>query len=176
MRTPLLLTRPARQQRGAALVELALVASAFLLLLVTVLEVGRIMFVYNSLQEVARRAAREATLHWVTSTDQATVKSLALFGGTALPGGPEITSASITIEYLKANGDTVTSFPSDASDNLSACSDATRTDNCVYSVRVSITNARYTPLLSLFGSSVAYFTLPSTSVTMHAESMGFDPS
>ena len=97
---------------------------------------------------------------------------MALFGGTALPAGAEITSSSINIEYLAADGSAVTAFPSDPGDNLSACGDAARTASCIYSVRVSINTVNYIPMLSLF--SFLNLTLPSSSVTMHAESMGFE--
>ncbi len=63
-------------------------------------------------------------------------------------------------------------FPSDPSDNLSACGDATRTASCIYSVRVSINPINYSPMLSLF--SILNIAMPGSSVTMHAESMGFE--
>ena len=170
MTTPAHPPRP-RRQRGAALIEFALVSLLFLTMLFSIVEFARLMYVYNSLQEITRRAAREATVRWKSDADQATVKSLALFNGSTLPAGAEITSASITIEYLKANGTPVTSFPADAGDNLSACGDATRTDNCIYSVRVSIGSVKYSPMVSLF--SFLNLTVPTSSVTMHAESMGF---
>jgi hypothetical protein len=163
-------TRP--RAAGVATVEFAIVSLVFFTLLFSILEFGRLLYVYNSLQEVTRRAAREATVRWIN--DQATVKSLALFGGTSLPGGAEITSASIKIEYLQAGGGLVTTFPSDPGDNLSACGDATRTANCIYSVRVSIDNIKYSPMISLF--SFLNLTMPTSSVTMHAESMGFETS
>jgi hypothetical protein len=160
--------RPVRP-RGLATVEFALVALLFFTLLYGIVEFARLLYVYNTLQEVTRRAAREATVRWIDQ--ESTVKQLALFGGSSLPAGGEITSASIVIEYLKADGSAVSTFPSDAGDNLSACGDATRTDYCIDSVRVSIANVRYTPMLSLF--SFLNLTLPTSSVTMHAESMGF---
>ncbi len=157
---------------GVATVEFAIVAMVFLTLLFGILEIGRLMYVYNSLQEVTRRAAREATVRWID--DQAEVKTLALFGGTALPGGAEITSASIKIEYLDATGAIVSTFPADPADNLSACGDATRVANCIYSVRVSIDNIQYSPMITLF--SFLNVTMPTSTVTMHAESMGFESS
>lgn len=162
-------SRRPRRQPGLATVEFAMVSLLFFTLLYGIVEFARLLYVYNSLQEVTRRAAREATVRWIDQ--ESTVKQLALFGGTSLPAGGEITSASIVIEYLKADGTVVTSFASDAGDNLSACGDATRTDNCIDSVKVSIANVQYTPMLTLF--SFLNLTLPTSSVTMHAESMGF---
>jgi hypothetical protein len=166
MKAPL---RP-HHTRGVAVVEFAIVSLVFFTMLFAILEFARVMYVYNTLQEVTRRAAREMTVRWIT--EEAAVKQLALFGGTALPGGAEITDASIVIEYLNAAGNVVTLRPTDASDNLSACGDALRVDSCIYSVRVSIGNVNYTPMISLF--SFLNISLPSSSVTMHAESMGFE--
>jgi Flp pilus assembly protein TadG len=168
MKTRLPLSR--RRARGVIIVEFALVCMIFFTLLFAALEFARLLYVYNSLQEVTRRAAREMTVRWIN--DEATVKQLALFGAAALPAGREITASSINIEYLAADGTVVTNFPSDPGDNLSACGDAARTASCIYSVRVSINSIRYSPMISLF--SFLNLSLPSSSVTMHAESMGFD--
>lgn len=159
-----------RRQRGAAIVEFAMISLIFFTLLFGALELARMMYIYNTLQEVTRRAAREMTVRWITQ--EATVKNLALFGSATLPGGDTIDSSSIKIEYLAADGNTVTVFPSDPSDNLSACGDATRTASCIYSVRVSINPISYSPMLSLF--SFLNIAMPGSSVTMHAESMGFE--
>jgi Flp pilus assembly protein TadG len=161
-----------RRGAGVATVEFAIVAMVFLTLLFGILEIGRLMYVYNSLQEVTRRAAREATVRWID--DQAEVRTLALFGGAALPGGAEITSASIKIEYLDATGAIVSTYPANPGDNLSACGDATRVANCIFSVRVSIDNIKYSPMITLF--SFLNVTMPTSTVTMHAESMGFESS
>ncbi|MFT5532868.1 MAG: hypothetical protein ACI8WM_002076 [Burkholderiaceae bacterium] len=158
------------KQHGVATVEFALIAIIFFTMLFAILEFGRMMYVFNSTQEVTRRGAREAVVRWIDQMDA--VKTLALFGGTSLPAGAELAASNIKIEYLKKNGSVVTSFPVDPSDNLSACGDITRADNCIFSVRVSIVNLTYKPMVSLFNFlSIA---LPSSSSTMHAESMGFE--
>lgn len=167
MKTP---SVPRRRARGIAIVEFALVCMIFFTLVFGALEFARLMFVLNSVQEVTRRAAREMTVRWID--DEATVRTMALFGAAALPAGAEVTAASINIEYLAANGNVVTVFPTSPGDNLSACGDALRTASCIYSVRVSINNIQYVPMVALF--SAMNWTLPSSSVTMHAESMGFE--
>lgn len=159
-----------RRPRGVATVEFALVSMIFFTLLFGALEFARLLYVYNTLQEVTRRAAREMTVRWVDQ--EAAVKTLALFGGAALPAGAEVTAASIHIDYLAADGGVVTVLPANPGDNLSACGDAGRQASCIYSVRVSIDPVNYAPMLSLFG--FLNLTLPSSSVTMHAESMGFE--
>ena len=161
-------TRAGRQQ-GAAAVEFALVALLFFTLLFAILEFGRLLYLYNTVQEVSRRAAREAVVRWIDQTDA--VKTLALFGGTALTAAPEVTAANITIRYLNKSGAEVTLPPLDPGDNLSACGDITRTASCIDSVRVSIDNVSYTPMVSLFG--FLNIALPASVVVMHAESLGF---
>lgn len=167
MTAPLRLRRA--RQRGVAAVEFALVSLLFFTVLFGILEFGRMLYVYNTLQEVTRRAAREAVVRWI---DQgSTIRTLALFGAATLPGAPEIGAANIRIEYLKKDGGVVDSPPLDPGDNLSACGDATRTANCIDSVRVSVNNVVYTPAVGLF--SMFSVALPASSVTMHAESLGF---
>lgn len=163
-----------RRARGIATVEFAMVSVIFFLLIFAAFEFARMLYVFNTLQEVTRRAAREMTVRWID--DEAAAKNLALFGGAALPGGAEVTASNIVIEYLAADGSAVTSFPSSPGDNLSACGDAARVASCIYSVRVSISNVSYVPMTSLFNflNMTIDLTLPSSSVTMHAESMGFE--
>jgi Flp pilus assembly protein TadG len=159
------------QQRGATAVEFSLVAMIFLTLVLGALEFARVLYIHNTLQEVTRRAAREMTVRWVD--EEATAKSLALFGAASLPAGAEITAASIVIEYLNASGAAVGTLPSDPGDNLSACGDAARTANCIYAVRVSIApGINYSPMITLF--NFLNLQLPTSSVVMHAESMGFE--
>ncbi len=56
-------TATLRHQRGATLVEYALVVPIFLLLVVGILEFGRIIFTYNTLANVAREGARYGITH-----------------------------------------------------------------------------------------------------------------
>lgn len=162
-------TRPLKKQHGAAVVEFAIISLLFFTILFGIFEFGRLLYVYNTMQEVTRRAAREAVVRWITDTQA--IKTYALFGGTSLPAGAEVTAANINIEYIDKNGNPVTLLPEDPGDNLSACGDISRTASCIFSVRVSINNARYSPMVSLF--QFLTVPLPRSTVTMHAESLGF---
>ncbi len=159
--------RTPRQQHGAAAVEFALIAIVFFTLLLGIIEFGRLFYVYNSVQEVTRHAAREAVVRWVDEAD--TAKSLALFGGASLPAGGEITAAKINIEYLTAIGGAPAPFPASAGDNISAC--LSGPDGCIALVRVSITGASYAPMVGLF--PFLSVPIPDSTVTMPAESLGF---
>lgn len=158
------------RQQGAAAVEFAIVCLLFFTILFAILEFGRMLYVYNTMQEVTRRAARAAVVRWVDQT--ATIKSIALFGSGSIPAGTEVTAANITIEYLNKAGTTASPQPTDPGDNLSACGDITRTAECIYSVRVSIIGVTYSPMVSLF--SFLGIALPPSVVVMHAESLGFE--
>jgi hypothetical protein len=128
------------------------------------------MYLYNTMEEVTRRGAREATIRWVDKTS--TIKNLALFGGSSVPAAPEITSSNLYIRYLNAAGNEVTTLPLDPGDNMSACNDVTRTNECIRSVSVSLENVTYAPMVSLF--SFLSIAMPTTTVVMYAESLGFN--
>lgn len=171
---------PNRKQRGVATVEFALVALLFFTLLLAIIEICRMLFIFNTMQEMTRRGAREAVVRWISTADQNTIKTIAVFGdttiafnpNTSMPASPDVTATNITITYLQKDGVTeVTAFPADPGDNLSACGDSTRVANCIYSVRVSITGATFTPMIGLF--NFLTMPLPTSEVTMHAESLGF---
>ncbi len=161
-----------QKQRGVAAVEFALVAMLFFTILLAIIEIGRMLFIFNTMQEMTRRGAREAVVRWVDATSQADIKSIAVFNGTSMPANPYLTTANITLTYLQKDGvSEVTAFPADPGDNLSACGDSTRVANCIYNVRVSITGATFTPMMGLF--DFLTMPMPTSEVTMHAESLGF---
>jgi hypothetical protein len=161
---------PSNRQHGAAAVEFAIVCLLFFTILFAILEFGRMLYVYNTMQEVTRRGARAAVVRWIDQSD--TIKSIALFGGTAIPAGAEVRAVNISIEYLNKTGAPASPLPVDPGDNLSACGDATRAASCIYGVRVSIDGVSYSPMVSLF--SFLGIALPPSVVTMHAESLGFE--
>src|SRR5512132_2131000 len=124
---PLTASSKARPQRGAATVEFALLG---------IMEFGRIMYIWNTTQEVTRHAAREAVVRDFTSQTGAIKRESIFQGGTSgtvnLPAGVEITNATVRLVYLTvdAGGNTVAitagNMPADPADNISACNDAGR--------------------------------------------------
>lgn len=154
------------RQDGAAIVEFALIAILLFTLLFGILEFGRLFYLYNTVQEVTRRAAREAVTRWVDGAD--TARNIALFGG-SLPAGAEITTDNIKIEYLTASGGTPNPFPASSTDNISAC--LSGPDGCIALVRVSIIGANYVPMVGLF--TFLSVPIPASTVTMPAESLGY---
>lgn len=160
----------ARQQHGVAIVEFAIVVLLLFILLFGILEFGRLFYVFNSVQEVTRRAAREAVVRWIDQ--QSVVKNLALFGRSTLPAGAEITPARINIEYLDVDGALLTTLtlPVSPGDNITKCLNEPPV-GCIAYVRVSITGATYAPMVSLF--PYLSVPIPASTVTMPAESMGY---
>ena len=157
------------QQRGAAAVEFAIIALLLFTVLFGVLEFGRLFYLYNSVQEVTRHAAREAVVRWVDNTSTSPAKILALKGGASYPAGAEIAADNIEIEYLTAGGAVPSPFPASASDNIAAC--LTGPAGCIALVRVSIIDASYAPMSGLF--PFLAIPIPASTVTMPAESLGY---
>ncbi|QFZ84893.1 pilus assembly protein [Variovorax paradoxus] len=76
-----------RRQRGAALIELALITPLLLLLTFITTEFGRAMYEYNTVTKSARDAVRYLSVQTPnTNVDQA--RNLVVFGNTAGSGAP----------------------------------------------------------------------------------------
>lgn len=173
--TPIEHKTPKRQQ-GAAAVEFALVALIFFTLLLGIMEFGRFLYLYNTVQEVTRRAAREAT---VSCTDNATLNEIrrkAVFGTGAvpamLPAGAEITDTVISIDYLKADRTAISGQPPTdcPNTNIEICLADPNDNKCISFVRVSISGVQYMPMIGLF--SFLTIPIPTSTVVMPAESLG----
>lgn len=166
-----------KRQSGAAIVEFAIIGGLLLAFIYAIFEFGRMMFVYNTMQEISRRGAREAAVRWMSSSDQSDIRKYALFGATTLPGSLEITEDKVHIRYLQSNGvDEVSVPPLDAGDNMAACNDVLRTTSCIMYVEVSVRDVQYTPLIFKAGSvtvSKPANTMPQATTVVYAESLGF---
>lgn len=158
----------ALHQQGTSAVEFALIAIVFFTLLLGIIEFGRLFYVWNTVQEVTRHAAREAVVRWVDDAD--TARTLALFGGANLPAGAEVSTANISIEYLTVSGTTPSPFPGSAANNIAAC--LAGPTGCIAMVRVSITGANYVPMMDLF--TFLSIPIPASTVIMPAESLGYN--
>lgn len=163
------------KQQGVAAVEFALVASLFFVLLFGILEFGRLFYVYNTVQEVTRQAARQAVVSQVNNTNTSPAKIKALFNRTTMPAAGEITVANIDIRYLQT-ADVNSEIPSNrlpptGADNISACLNSVSNYDCIGFVQVLVTGAVYRPLLSLLPNLSVR--IPDSTVIMPAESMGY---
>jgi TadE-like protein len=135
-------------QRGTTTVEFAIVGAVILTLLFTIIELGRILFTLNMLDEGARRAARVAV---VCAVNDGAIADAAVFVG--LPG---ISTSNVVTEYLDDDGAPLGDpnggdYPS------------------IDYVRVRIVNYAF-PVAIPFIASV--FTAPEISSTLPRESLG----
>lgn len=173
-----------KAQQGAAAVEFAFVAIVFFVLLLGIIEFGRFMYLWNTVQEVTRRAAREAVVSNFTAAEQNRIRRLAVFsadtsGIATLPGASEVTSDMVTIQYFNDIGVPVDAMPSSPAANIEACLD--NTDSCIRYVQVrlcqgggdSCTPVRYEPMIGLF--DFLNIDIPPSTVFMPAESLGYAP-
>lgn len=167
-----------RGQAGAATVEFALIALfAFLPLLLGVVELGRLFYIATTTQEITRRAAREQVVRWIDQGN--TVQRNAVFqaagsGTVTLPGGPEISSANVRLEFLNSAGTTINSPPASAAANLANC--IKNQEPCIRYVRASLRAAGdvqllYRPVTGWF-DTIFQVPLPGATVVMPAEALG----
>jgi hypothetical protein len=186
--------RPPRpRQKGAAGIEFALLAGLFFTLVLGIIEVARLMFIYNTLQEVTRSAAAGAANVYALDTAAIQmVKQKAIFRDS--PGGlilaPSITDANIRIEYLALKRDSVgnqlslanideSSLPSCAAQNRQICMRNPNADNCIRFVQVSVCDTAVTGSCSPVKSTML-IPMPNMTVALHrattivpAESLGY---
>ena len=188
------LIKPKTAQRGAAAVEFALVAIPFFLLLFGAMEFGRLLYLWNTVQEVTRNAARQAVVTDFTNVDAiAAIQLSAVFRNTdgTLPASSEISAANVIIRYLTAAGTVPDPMPANPGANITACLDTTRPERCIRFVEVCVSTGTtcdanemisFVPMISLFSQSGPNSTdltglrIPLSTVRMPAESLGFRPN
>lgn len=176
----------AKQQRGAAAVEFAFVVVVFFTLLLGIIEFGRFMYVWNTVQEVTRIAGREAVVSDFSASEQDRIRRMAVFsiensGNPNVPGAAEITASHVNIEYLNDIGIPVAALPDDPAGNVEECLDSS--NRCIRYVQVSVceegngnqacTPTRYAPMVGLF--NFLDVEIPTSTVIMPAESLGYAP-
>ena len=99
-----------KNERGASLLEFAIVASLFFTSLFGVLEFGRLLWVHNTLRDAARRGARYAVIRKNDAAGIAAVKNMVVYGdpnanpATATPVAAGLTPANVQVDYVNFNG------------------------------------------------------------------------
>jgi len=142
-----------KYQSGITTVEFAICGAVYFLVLFGVIEVGRLMFTMNALDEVTRRGARLASVCPVTQNAQ--VANTAIFGGTVVSG---LLPEHVDIDYLQGDFTTI-------ADPIASFS------NIIY-VRVRIVGFTHRLLIPLFVQDIIP---PPFSTTVLAESLGIIP-
>jgi len=138
-----------QRERGATLVEFAIGATVFLIVVFAVVEFGRALWVHNALADAARRGARYAVVNTAASSNA--VKNIVVYGdaaGGTTPLVNNLSTANVTVTYSSfgLSGGTAT---------------------------VSITNYQFQFVLPLVSTSIQ---MPAYATTLTAESAGLLPA
>lgn len=175
-------TRIKARQRGAAAVEFGIIAIVFFTLLFGIIEFGRLFYLYNTVQEVTRCAARQATVSWKDQWGD--IKQQCLFGQDVLVAGWEIHADNVRLRALNLAGNDAN--PGNLGENFSNCAKSSADANCIRFVEAKIVvkdscttvnnveicqPIQYQPMFGLI--PVSGVGIPNSTVTMPAESLGY---
>ncbi len=143
------------RQKGVTTVEAAIVAMLALIILFAVLEIGRVFFVWNALEEATRRGARVAA---VCQLNDPAIRQIASFTASGIPIVNGLSPANIELSYLDMNGNLLP--------------DPAASFGLINFVRVRIVNYTHQFLIPLFVTS---YTAPPFTAVLPAESLGVWP-
>lgn len=170
------------RQHGLAMVEVAVLMGLFLALMLGVFELSRIMFLWNTLANVTRRAAATVAVSAPAADHSAALTAVA-FGGVPL-SVPQISGNHFLVEYLDRNRQPVPVPPS-AVDNLRNCAqDPEGVTQCVRFVRVRLCEpgggsgceqVSYEPLFPLGGITDMELRFPNFETVIPVGSLGYRP-
>lgn len=134
------------RQSGVAAIEFALVALIFFTVVFGTLELARMEYLLNTLEEVTRRAASAAAN--VDYRDTAAIQKVqadAVFSQTAgpLPLGDPVTADNVKIDYLSVSAATwdlvhMSTLPACPAGNRSNCMTDPDGDKCIRFVRARV--------------------------------------
>lgn len=188
------------RQRGASTVEFGIIAMLFFMLFFGIIEFGRFFYLYNTVQEVTRCAARQAVVSWmgkngdwidasIGGTSIPSIRQQCLFNHNELVAGWEITEANIRLRALNLGG--TLASPADSQTNLANCIADPAGSDCIRYVEASVVQVtcngnncqpscdkngnncqpiQYQPMFGLIPLRVG---IPNSTVTMPAESLGY---
>ena len=148
-----------RRQQGITSVEFAVVGLLVMITLFGVLEVGRLLFVFNALSEATRRGARVAA---VCQVNDPAIAEITVFnpsgGGAASTLLSGLTTGDVVVQYLNQVGADV--------------GDPVANFGLIEFVRVSIQGFNHRLIVPLFAGT---FPLQSFATTIPRESLGVWP-
>lgn len=130
------------RQRGATGVEFAIGATAFLMLVFGMVEVSRAMYLWNTLANATRVAARAAaTTDFNDASAVSTLLNRAVFkyADGSLPMGDGIDGSYLQLDYLQSDGTTrVSPMPRCPAENVVECTRNPEGSSCIRFVRVQL--------------------------------------
>jgi hypothetical protein len=147
-----------RQQLGVTTVEFAIVGAVLFIVMFSVIEFGRALYVSNALVESTRRGARVATVCPVGDPRAAQVAIIADGNGVSRIA-PDLTTGHVVVSYLDQNGGTL------------ANPGATYTT--IRYVRVRIVGYQMRLMIPFIRPTLL---LPQFSATLPRESLGYSPT
>lgn len=154
----------AKRMRGVYVVEFAIVGLLLFTLLFGVLEIGRLLFTVNALNETVRRGARLAAvcdIHEPRILRRAIFNAAEDAGASSLIGA--LTTAQLTLVYLEGNGNPIASPGSSGAAGFGA----------IRYVQLRVENFTFTPLIPGLNGVITLppflSTLPRESLRRHAE-------
>lgn len=149
-------TRKIQQQRGIHVVEFAIVGLVFFIVLFMLIEFGRVLFVWNVLDEITRRGARLAAICPIDGAANSSAPGI--FVRSTMGSNPlNVAAGEFIIEYLDSNSDVV----ADPAANFGA----------IIFVRARIEGYQ---LQTVFPMPV-FMNAPAFETTLPAESLGVSP-
>jgi len=177
------------RQSGIAAVEFALLAIFFLTLVFGIMELARVVYLFNTLQEVTRRAAAMAANSGFGESSINRIRRQALFRDVndRLILADFVTPDHLKIEYLSVSRDGATStlamqpaapLPSTPAQNYLNCLTTPYGSGCVKLVRVSVcqpgkADCQAVPYQMLFPlGNFSGLTLPRSITIAPAQTMG----
>lgn len=129
-----------KRQRGATAVEFGFCAIFFFTFIFGMIELSRALYLWNTMTEVTRRAARAAAhADFSSAATMTAVRQRAMFDSITLPMAGQITSNYLTIDYLQADRQSaVNPMPGSPTENLVNCTANPNAANCIRFVRVRL--------------------------------------
>jgi hypothetical protein len=186
--TNLLRKKTRSNQDGVAAVEFAIVVIVFLIVVFGILEIARAMYMFNTLPEVTRRAARAAaniSFNDVAALNLARKRAVLDEASGILPLGNPITYENIRFEYLYLPSKApelkpIPSMPSCPAKNRLNCMADPNSTSCIRAVQASVcqegqggsscTPVNYQPLFPLINLPL---TLPTSKTIVATETLGY---
>ncbi|WP_395403644.1 TadE/TadG family type IV pilus assembly protein [Pseudoduganella sp. UC29_106] len=176
-------------QRGVVAVEFALCIIVFLMMVFATIEYARMMYLWNTQQEVVRRAARAAaTADFADAGAMQALRRSALFRADdgALALAPGVTPDVLRIEYLSLSAAGTLAplpvLPGCPARNVVNCNSNPYGASCIRFVRVRLCadgagagGCPPLPYVRLMPLVPVPAQLPPSTLTMRAESLGFRP-
>lgn len=182
----LTIDRKRRTEAGSLTMEYALVFPGFLLFVFLLLEIARALCVWNTVQEVTRRAARGAAISdFSCAAALRAVRLDAIFrdsdGELLLSGG--VTQDHVVIDYLWLDGAGklqalgAGALPASPAQNRANCMVNPASSSCIQFVRARICSpdgcqpVPYSPMLRWL--PLPAMTVPTAATVVRAESLGY---